>query len=231
MKYLALLRKEIRECLPWAMTAAGILFIFGFYKTVSPDLRQVYLISWDENPGSFIKNDNAFFTDTSVRDVGPLLLAVSYGLGIALAVRQFWFAHFTKTWPFLLHRSISRFKLLWVKITAAVFFLFVPILGIWTLLFLYACFVRDFPPPPTFRIWLEGLFFITLGAVLYLAAAVSFMLPTRWYTTRFFPVLFAFLGINLAFSPLPLPYLFLFIAILCLYLGTMLFAEFKYRVF
>lgn len=231
MKFAALLIKELRECLPWVLLASAILFLFGFlilYSTSS--YGQDQMDYWHEQPGQEIP-EHQLLRWSSLSDVGPLLLFTCLGLGIALGVRQFWFSWFSKTWAFLLHRNLSRTSIVWIKTAAALLCFAVPILGIWTLLFLYACFVVDYSPPPAFRIWLEGVFFILLGGIPYLAVALCSALDTKWYTTRLFPLGFAMAVVILSFAPRRLETNFLFAGIAFLILAVPLFQEFKHREF
>ncbi len=231
MKYAALLIKELRECLPWVLLASLFLFLFGFLILYSNSYyRQDPMISWYEEPGREI-NEYQLVQLSLLSDIGPLLLCTCLGLGIALGVRQFWFSWFSRTWAFLLHRNLSRSSVLWIKITAAVLCFALPILGIWTLLFLYVFFVVDYSPPPMFRIWLEGIFFIVLGGIPYLATGLCSALDTKWYTTRLFPLGFATGAVLLCFGPQHLWINFLFAGILILILAVPLFWEFKHREF
>lgn len=231
MKYAALLFKELRECLPWVLLASAILFLFGFLILYSnSSYRQDPMVSWNQDPGREIQ-EYQLFQWSSLSDTGPLLLFTCLGLGLALAVRQFWFSWFSRTWAFLLHRNLSRSSIVWIKIAATALCFAVPILGIWTLLFLYACFVVDQSPPPSFQIWLEGVFFILLSGIPYLAAALCSALDAKWYTTRLFPLGFALAAVLLCFGPQHLWINFLFAGILILILAIPLFGEFNRRQF
>lgn len=231
MKSLALLKKELWECLPWLLAAMGILLLLGFLSVLTMELHWRYSYSQQHEASGQELNIYSLLMSNSLGDTGPILLFVSLGLGIALGVRQFWFPWFTKTWAFVLHRDLSRVRILWVKLAAAALSMGTALVPIWTLLFLYGVFVQDCPPPPTFHTWLEGLFFIVLGTIPYVAAALSSMLPVRWYTTRLFPVGFAFLAVIFAFAPLPLAGHFMFAGIILLVLAMPLFAEFEAREF
>ena len=52
-------------------------------------------------------------------ELGFLLLCTSLGLGLVLAVRQFWLPGFFRTWSFTVHRSLSRHGILLAKSLAA----------------------------------------------------------------------------------------------------------------
>lgn len=231
MKSAALLKKEMRECLPWLLAAMVILLLLGFFSIFSQTLywRQAYALQ-HESSGKEL-NLWSLLSRNPLGDTGPVLLFVSLGLGLALGIRQFWFPWFAKTWAFVLHRDLSRVQMLWMKMAVAAFCLGIPFLGVWTLLYIYAYFVQDYSPPPTFQTWLEGLFFIVLAAIPYLAAALSSMLPVKWYTTRLFPFGFAFITVIFAFVPLSLGEHFVYAGLVLLILGVPLFTELAQREF
>ena len=230
MNSLALLKKEMRECLPWVLLAMAILFLLGFVSLFSQSIFwQDYYGRQNEASGKEL-NIWSLMARNAMGDTGPVLLCVSLGLGLVLGIRQFWFPWFTRTWAFVLHRNLSRSRILWIKIAAAVC-MGIPFLGVWTLLYLYSVFVQDYPPPPTFETWVEGLFFIVLGGIPYLAAALSSMLPVKWYTTRLFPFGFAFITVVFAFVPLSMAEHFVYVGIVLLILGLPLFTELDCREF
>ncbi|HOK65686.1 MAG TPA: hypothetical protein PK054_07750 [Anaerohalosphaeraceae bacterium] len=227
MKYLALLRKEIRECLPWVLLAAGILFIFGFQIVIQPTTFPYY-------PDDEAKEEiDPFylFRWSSLSGAGSILLFLSLCLGAAFSIRQFWFPSFTRTWTFLLHRNITRTAVFFVKITAAVLGFALSLLSLWTLLFLYSVFAVDYSPPPMPHVWLEGLFLISQGLVVYFASSLSSVLTAKWYTTRLFPVIFVFMSLYFCFYPKTPALNFLCTGLSMLILALPLWQEFRNRQF
>jgi len=113
MRFFALVKKELRECLPWTVLAAvGYLVIGGFAMYMAFDVS-----FWGYQrftPGSTIGWYN-LTKGSSLSLCGIWLLVISIGLGLALGIRQFWMPHFTKTWGLTLHRSVSRQTILGAK--------------------------------------------------------------------------------------------------------------------
>ena len=198
MRFSALLRKELRECLPWMLLAAiALLATGGFilwaeaydgghywrYSRLSPGVLDYYrLTSYPE-----------------INGMGPLLVLSSIGLGLALGVRHFWMPHFTRTWQFLLHRSANRKTILTAKLTAAVMAFIISLGSVWISFYWYACRQGTFAIPPTARTFIEGWFFIMLGLVVYLATALAGLSAAKWYTTKIFGLAFATIIIILIF--------------------------------
>ncbi|HOQ04376.1 MAG TPA: hypothetical protein PKY88_04100 [Anaerohalosphaeraceae bacterium] len=231
MKYLALLRKEIRECLPWVLLAAGILFVFGFQMLLNNPIQSIIFPYHLDDQANETIESAYLFRPSTVASVGSILLFISLCLGAALSIRQFWFPSFTRTWAFLLHRNITRTAVFLVKITAAVLGFVLSILSIWTLLFLYSVFAADYSPPPMPHVWLEGLFLISQGLVVYFASSLSSVLTAKWYTTRLFPVIFVFMSLYFCFYPKTPALNFLCTGLSMLILALPLWQEFRNRQF
>lgn len=191
MRFSALLRKELWESLPWMLLAAIIFLAIGGFALRA----QAYhgRPSWSYSslsPGSAV--DSYQLTHYShLKMTGPWLLITSIGLGLVLAVRHFWIPHFTRTWPFLLHRSVSRQTILGAKLAAATVAFVVSLGSVWVGLYWYACRPELFMVPLPVRIFIEGWLFIVLGLVAYLGAALVNLSTARWYTTKIFGLAFA----------------------------------------
>ena len=190
MRFSALLYKELRECLPWMLSAA-IVFI-----VVTSVLLQTETYSNNNNyrfsrlsPGTAISHYKLTYSPT-MNETGPWLFVLSVGLGLALGIRQFWIPNFTRTWPFLLHRSVSRNTILAAKLTTASIAFVISIVPIWVGIYWYATRPEVFVIPPTFRFFIEGWIFIILGFVTYLGTALSGLSTAKWYTTKIFGILF-----------------------------------------
>ncbi len=195
MRFLALLRKELREGLPWILLAAIALLTIGGFS-----LRQVVvykIFDWsrlDFPPGS---TDNAYWLThhPPLHITGPVLFLTTIGLGLALGVRQFWLPYFTGTWPFLIHRSVGRITIIAAKFTAAVLGFIISQGLIWTAFFWYASRPGLFTPPPALRTFIEGWLFILLGLVVYLGTALVGLSTARWYTTKIFALAFVTIAV------------------------------------
>lgn len=189
MRFIALFRKEFRECLPWLLLAGvGLLLIFGLFLQFRE--RSIYGYIFNLRPGSAIESYQ-LGRYSELSSIGIWLCVISIGLGLALGIRQFWYGFFTKTWGFEIHRSVSRGSILWVKILASMT-TFVMSLGIiWTFIFLYCSRPGGLLIVPTLRIYIEGWIYIALGFVIYLGTALSGLTEARWYTTKIFGIAFA----------------------------------------
>lgn len=190
MRFVALLRKELWESLPWMILAAIILLTIGGLVL----REQAYLgrPNWkyrDLSPGTAV-DSYRFIRFPPLQMTGPWLLITSIGLGLVLAVRHFWIPYFTRTWPFLLHRSASRQMILGAKLAAAIVAFVVSLGSVWVGLYWYAGRLELFMVPPPARIFIEGWLFIMLGIVAYLGAALVNLSKARWYTTKIFALAF-----------------------------------------
>ena len=190
MRFSALLKKELRECLPWMLLAA-IVFI-----AVTSVLLQTETYSENNSyrysrlsPGTAISRYSLTYYP-AMNEIGPWLFFLSIGLGLALGVRQFWIPNFTRTWPFLLHRSVSRNTILAAKLTAASIAFVISIVPVWLGIYWYTTRPEVFTLPPTLRVFIEGWIFIILGFVTYLGTALSGLSIAKWYTTKIFGILF-----------------------------------------
>ena len=193
MRFLALLRKELRESLPWMLLAAIILLaIGGFSLRAQAYLEQLNMNRYYSHlsPGS-VAEPYWFTRYSPLRAISLWLFFTSIGLGVALGVRHFWIPYFTRTWPFLLHRSVSRQTTLWAKLAAAAAALVVSLGAVWVGLYWYACHPELFMLQPPVRVFVEGWLFIAIGFVVYLGAALVGLSEARWYTTRIFGLAFA----------------------------------------
>jgi hypothetical protein len=191
MRFLAILRKELRECLPWIVLAAAVLFAFGYLELFERMIPQ----NVDHRYRLFTPSNEVYHFDlmkwSLLAGIGQLLLFVSIGLGLAMGIRQFWVDHYTGTWGLTLHRSVNKEKILSAKLTAAAIGFVVSVGAIWCLLFLYASKAPNFYIPPTKRAFFEGWVYIASGLVVYLGTALAGLSTVRWYTTKVFGLAFA----------------------------------------
>jgi len=191
MRFSALLRKELRECLPWILLAAVVFFAFGgFFLRAAAYFGDRYWRYSRFSPGTTVSPYDLTCYPT-LQTAGPWLFFSSIGLGLILGVRHFWIPHFTRTWPFLLHRSVSRKTILAAKLTAGMIAFVISLGALWVGLFWYATRPEVFPIPQAPRVFIEGWIFIMLGLVTYLGTALSALSTANWYTTKIFGLIFA----------------------------------------
>ena len=196
MRFLALLRKELWECLPWILLAAIVFFVMGgfFLRAVAYQGGLNWYYS-RLSPGSTVDTYRLTYR-SPLQVTGMWLFCSSIGLGLVLGIRQFWIPHFTGTWPFLLHRSVNRKTILAVKLAAATIGFIISLGIVWVALYWYACRPELFMVPQPVRVFIEGWLFIILGLVVYLGAALSGLSTARWYTTKIFGLAFATIVIS-----------------------------------
>jgi hypothetical protein len=193
MRFKALIYKELRECLPWVLTASIFLIACGFislWMTVEPNTIEGHYSKFTSS--SYV--DTNLFEDTDIllyylfyspfiSSAGIFLFLFAIGLGIALGVRQFWVEFFTKTWGFMLHRSVRRGTILLAKLFAGLIS-FIPMIVIWAVFYIYGYDKEYFPIPPSVSTFIQGLIFIAFGFVVYLSVALAAMSREKWYTTK-----------------------------------------------
>jgi hypothetical protein len=181
MKFSALLKYELRICLPWlllcilAFTVFGSILMKGILLNQSNYINQGYY----ENYGSY------FFTPYGpISGFGPLILMTSLTLGIILAIAQFFLPGLFKTWPFTLHRSIKPKMILWSKIAAATVAFIISLGLMWTVFYAYAAVPGRLYLPVFFKTYLEGWIHILAGLIVYFGTALSSVSTAHIYTTR-----------------------------------------------
>jgi hypothetical protein len=190
MRFLALVRKELRECLPGMMLAAVSLLVLGgfaLWVRVLPENAYRYPFF---SPGSTV-SPRQLTRHSVLGGAGLVLLMISIAFGLALAVRQFWMPFFTRTWPFLIHRSVQKSTILWAKFATGTAALLVSLGPVWLGLYLYAGRPEVLAVPPTLRVFWEGWFYIASGLIAYLGAVLVGLGTAKWYTTRIFGLAFA----------------------------------------
>ncbi|MEN6384252.1 MAG: hypothetical protein ABFD79_03545, partial [Phycisphaerales bacterium] len=169
MRFKALLYKELRECLPFAIGAAILFMICGFTAIQT-------IIKFDNSFIVFSEDsENNFwnlFKSSFIQPACPFLALFAAALGFSLGIRQYAAESFFRTWGFLLHRSINRGRFLSAKLLAAILS-FIPLAVIWCFFYIYGHDKQYFPIPPTEKILFEGLIFTALGFVAYLAVAMA----------------------------------------------------------
>ena len=186
MKFLTLMKKELRESM-----ILMILATLCFTVIAGLSIREFDSRGGDDYRYHVPTGNYQVFHHTPVNQNGDLLIFVSISLGLGLGALHFWVPLLTRTWSFLVHRSVSRETILWSKLLCATV-AFVVCLGIpWMWAHAHLNHVKATGFPINARVLREGWLFIGLGFVMYLGLALSAMSAARWYTTRFFGVIFA----------------------------------------
>lgn len=189
MRFLALLKKEFRECLPWSALAAVSLLILGSL-TLWPnaEYRQEYRYPVFERYTPVYGYE---LIEHPMSGVGIWLFMSAVGLGLALGVRQFWVAGFTGMWGFALHRSTARTTILTAKVCAGFISLITAAGLIWCYLFWRANLPDYALVPLSKRLFIEGWFIVGIGFMFYLGAGLSGLSGAHWYTTKLMGIGFA----------------------------------------
>ena len=189
MKFLTLLKKELQE--------SGLLMILVLLVfTILADLiiRDFSLSGGDGYRYYVSHGYYRLFHDSYANGVGTILTFSSIVLGLTLGVLHFWMPSFTRTWSFFIHRSVPRMTILSSKLLCAVlaFGICLGIPWIWAHGYLNHVQTTGFPPNP--RVLWEGWLFIGWGFAVYLGTALIALSTARWYTTRLFGAILAFIS-------------------------------------
>jgi len=231
MRFLALLRKELRESLPWILLSATAFLAIG-----SLLLREAIVYHrYDFYISSFSRRsaiDTYWFTQhPPISPTGSALFVISIGLGLSLGIRQFLVPHFTGTWPFLIHRSTGKKTILSAKFTAAALGFIVSLGVIWSAFFWYASQPGIFTVPPALRFFFEGWFLLSLGFLVYIGTALVALSRKRWYATKIFPLAFVTIAICMVILQWNLIWAFIVLIISALILLTQITHTFSNREF
>ena len=196
MKFLMLVRKELRETLPWLLLAGLALLVVGaFLLRAEMQFDRPHWAYSRFEPGTTVATPRLLSYYSALSGTAVWLCCVSLALGMVLAVVQFWLPGFTKTWPFLLHRSTGRATILAAKLTAAVAGFGISLGTVWIILYAYASWPGVFPIPPAARIFANGWIYMAWGLVAYLGIVLTGLSSARWYTTKIFGLIFAWMAI------------------------------------
>ncbi len=182
MRFFSLLKKELRECLPWTVSAAAFLLIIGsLIIWPDPEYREEYRYPVLERYSGLSNYD---LVNYPMGNIGGLVFILAAGLGLALSVRQFWVADFTGVWGFTLHRSAPRTTILAAKICAGFISLITGIGLIWCYLFWRANLPDYTLVPLSKRLFSDGWFMVGIGLMFYLGAGFAGLSRAHWYTTK-----------------------------------------------
>jgi hypothetical protein len=198
MKFLTLLKRELRESVPWIILAVLLLLTIGWPIIRLTAINQTQGLYGVTTNGSVIDAYRIFRTDI-MYESAIWMFFISIGLGIVLGIRHFWMPGFTGTWQFLVHRSVTRGAILSAKlIAAAVLMLCLSIA--WLLLAGYAHTSKMVIIPPESGIVGMGIFYTYLGFIFYMGTALCALANTRWYTTKLFGLFFVLIMCILVLS-------------------------------
>jgi hypothetical protein len=189
MRFFALLKKELRECLPWMATAAAILLLFGsmmLWNREQRDIGDFYRVfeRYSEIPGYDVVR-------RPISDFTVFVFMSTVGLGLALGVRQFWVDDFMGTWGFIVHRSTRRTTIFAAKICAGLISMILAIGLVWCYLFWRANSSGYFVFPLPEKCFIVGWLIGGMGLLAYLGAGLAGLSKARWYTTKLMGLGFA----------------------------------------
>ena len=192
MRFLALLKKELREAVPWIILSLIILFVISWFiiRTMAVYRGHEYYVGMLPN-GKIIDQHMIFRTDV-IQGPAVLMFFISIGLGLVLGFRHFWMPGFTGTWQFLIHRSITRPAIISAKLaTTAIIMLCLSLA--WLLIAGIAGKTERIIIPPESGIVGLGVFYAYLGFIVYMGTALCAITKARWYTTRMFGLFLVFI--------------------------------------
>ena len=199
MKFLALLKKELRESLIPIILAT---LIFGGFTTVM--IRE--FVNYGGVDARFSGQRDllgevyVLFSNYPVQQIGPLLLFTSILLGLALGALHFGLPLLSRTWAFLLHRPVNRFAVLASKLLASLLAFGVALGVPWSWAYLHIEQVKTTGFPSNPQVFWEGWLLISLGLGPYLGTGLCALTNARWYTTRLFGLIFAAILVSVVFS-------------------------------
>jgi hypothetical protein len=182
MRFFALLKKELRDCLPWLVSATAFLLVIGSIQLSSrlkPDFNYQY-----NNFQPYSEISYYELIKHPVSDTAMTLFMTVIGLAIALGVRQFWVDDFLGTWGFILHRSAGRAAILAAKICAGCLSLIMPAGLVWCYLFWRANLPDYSLVPLPERNFFEGWLTIGISLMFYLGTGLAGLNKAKWYTTK-----------------------------------------------
>lgn len=192
MRFLALLKKELREAVPWIILSVIILFVISWFIIRMAAFRHGPDYYYGMLPNGKVIDQHLIFRSDIIQAPAALMFFVSIGLGLVMGFRHFWMPGFTGTWQFLIHRSVTRQAIISAKLAAAVILMLCLSLA-WLLLARIAGKSERIIIPPESGIVGMGIFYAYLGFIVYMGTALCAITKARWYTTRIFGLFFVFI--------------------------------------
>ena len=181
MKFAALLKKELRICLPWLLLCILVFGLFGTLTIRGGMLNQKHYLEQGYQDGHPYYN---YVLNTPIYEIGPLILMIAMALGVLLAIVQFFLPELFRTWAFTIHRSINPHLIVWSKFAAAGITFLISLGLLWTLFYSYAAVPGRFYLPIFFKTYLEGWIYILAGLIAYWGTALAAISTAHIYTTR-----------------------------------------------
>ncbi len=182
MKFLALFLNEIKESVFVVLILWIALIPLGWLI-----LQENYYYFEGTQWGTSDMMDEASIdisSDSLFEDTGMLLLFISVSLGVSFAIQHFCIPSYRKVWGFIIHRSVTKKTIIFMKLISAAFLLFLSIGGVWGTLFIIGSNPARYLMPPNLLIFIHGLFLISVGYVAYLCVGLSGISNAKWYETR-----------------------------------------------
>jgi hypothetical protein len=186
MKFLTLLKKELRDSLPWILLALVFLLIMGWIAISSQIPEQENWFNKKLQSDKIIE----IFQPDIMRQATSEILNISIALGLVLGIVQFWIPGFAGTWQYLIHRSVRRTTIISAKLASVIIIMSLLSLE-WVLLAGYTHISKQIIIPADTGIVYLGIFYGYLGILVYLGTAICAITKTHWYTTRMFVLVFA----------------------------------------
>ncbi len=193
-RFMALLRKELRESLP-LMSATFLLFVvFSTYSiriTISQGAND-YIRHQNIQAGQFM-GLFYLFHGYYLHEMAFWIQLTAVFSGLGLGIVHFGVPSITRTWSFLIHRSTKRLSILTAKFLTALITFVLAIGIVWCWVYWYSQQIRLSSFPPHHRVLVEGWIYLAMGCLVYLATALSALNAARWYASKFAPFGFVFL--------------------------------------
>ena len=211
MKFLTLLKKDIKDAIPWIIGSIMLLYALCWFcirMKLYGMSQEGYVIFKN---GEVINQYNIFKSDI-LQEPADIMFFITILLGLALGFIHFWMPGIRRTWQFLIHRSANRSTIITSKLSVAAMMVICMSLA-WLLLAGVVSKSKSIIIPPDIGIIHLGVFYAFLGFIAYLSIALSALTRARWYATKLFGLYFAFVIYILIISQVN-PYRALFISIL-----------------
>lgn len=192
MRFLALLKKELREAVPWIILSVILLFVISWFLIRSMIIYRGQDFYYGMLPNGKVIDQHMIFRTDVIQAPAVLMFFISIGLGLVMGFRHFWLPGFTGTWQFLIHRSVTRPAIISAKLAAAAILMLCLSLA-WLLLAGFAGMSERVIIPPESGMVSLGIFYAYLGFIVYMGTALCAITKARWYTTRMFGLFFVFI--------------------------------------
>jgi ABC-type transport system involved in multi-copper enzyme maturation permease subunit len=188
----ALIAKEIREHLAAPVLAFVVLAVLVAANTIKPANAELFSpTSFRMGPvGSYLnyRDPTAPVPLVSGSFLGTYVV-VACALAIVLGALMSWNEQLRHTWDFLIHRPVTRTRILLSKLLAGAVMYLLAVLVPLAWLSCWCAIPGNIPAPWTMSYVLRGLDTVTVGFLLFVASFLCGVRTARWYGTRFMPLL------------------------------------------